>query len=525
MGGGDESESNEEKWLLPASDGLQQYYGGNTDPKLSSPDSGSDIVFNVSQDHSKQVLQIRDAPDQPTMDHDHTDAARYGITMSCLSVTSDDKKNPGVLNTRLYNLMRITSDKQDLSYVDKVVLPREEIFDLCNKLVPNSVRTGSARDRQQQINFDSLNLSSLPTIGFYGHKGVMLQIFSTVGILNNDTIQSMREEKLQPGLHGVVHDDTLYVIYWHQGQDNLSAATRKDISCNFIRYLVELCDTVHICLDTSGLGEILSSAARTSGLSHKKRTQRLKVSVVKSSENDVKMRDGFRITLPKMSNALASVCTSSTGDHGSRELDSSRRLGSYQFTEGFHHTAVLVAENRVPSYRECKEQKTIKVQEVPGLLSEWKAKNNVDVSLLDDKDFLLLLQFAHSEGFKEYRKLMKDLEDREEVQRNKQYDFDSLLATKKQEALEVFQRGAYAFLRQYYPSFEEAPISANGTDSLGIQDCNHAGSHGSTSSGSSSGSTVSTYEFSIPLLFGLLGKHRRFGSVYIRNTNSLSSFH
>jgi hypothetical protein len=87
------------------------------------------------------------------MDHDHRDAARYGITMSCLSVTSDDRKKPGVLKTRLYNLMRITSDKQDLIYVDKVMLPREEIFDLCNKLVPNSVRTGSARDRQQQINF------------------------------------------------------------------------------------------------------------------------------------------------------------------------------------------------------------------------------------------------------------------------------------------------------------------------------------------------------------------------------------
>jgi hypothetical protein len=152
MGGGEESESDEEEWLLPASNGLQQY-GGNTDPKLSSPDSGSHIMFNVSQDHSKQVLQIRDAPDQPTMDHDHRDAARYGITMSCLSVTSDDRKKPGVLKTRLYNLMRITSDKQDLIYVDKVMLPREEIFDLCNKLVPNSVRTGSARDRQQQINF------------------------------------------------------------------------------------------------------------------------------------------------------------------------------------------------------------------------------------------------------------------------------------------------------------------------------------------------------------------------------------
>jgi hypothetical protein len=313
----------------------------------------------------------------------------------------------------------------------------------------------------------------------------------------------MTPSNLQPGLHAVVHDDTLYVIYWHQGQDKLSAATRKDISCNFIRYLVELCDTVHICLDTSGLGEILSSAARTSGLSHKKRTQRLKVSVVKSSENDVKMRAGFQVTLPKMSNALASVCNSSTGDHGPRELDSSRRLGSYQFTEGFHQTAVLVAENRVPRYRECKEQKTIKVQEVPGLLSEWKENNNVDVSSLDDKDFPLLLQFAHSEGFEDYRKLRKDLKDQEKEQSNKPtYYFDNLLATKKQEALEVFQRGAYAFLRQYYPSFEEALISANATDSSGIQDCNRAGSHGSTSSGASSGSTVSSYEFSIPLLFG-----------------------
>ncbi|CAM6075307.1 unnamed protein product [Sphagnum tenellum] len=144
----------------------------------------------------------------------------------------------GVHDTRLYNLMRIISDKQDLSFVEKVVLPIEEIVSLCNRLIRNSARV-AGHDRQDLIDFESLNSSALRTVGFSGHKDVIVEIFSRIGILDRDTIGRMRDRTLQPGLHAAVHEHTLYLLYWYR-VENLSNATRKDISCTFIRYLVEL---------------------------------------------------------------------------------------------------------------------------------------------------------------------------------------------------------------------------------------------------------------------------------------------
>ncbi|CAK9229490.1 unnamed protein product [Sphagnum troendelagicum] len=149
-----------------------------------------------------------------------------------------DPEAGGVHDTRLYNLMRIISDKQDLSFVEKVVLPKEEIVSLCNRLIRNSARV-AGHDRQDLIDFESLNSSALRTVGFSGHKDVIVEIFSRIGILDRDAIGRMRDRTLQPGLHAAVHEHTLYLLYWHRGE-NLSNATRKDISCTFIRYLVEL---------------------------------------------------------------------------------------------------------------------------------------------------------------------------------------------------------------------------------------------------------------------------------------------
>lgn len=52
-----------------------------------------------------------------------------------LNVRGKKKSGP-----HLYNLMHITSDKQDLSFVEKVMLPQAKIFDLCNQLVSNFAR-------------------------------------------------------------------------------------------------------------------------------------------------------------------------------------------------------------------------------------------------------------------------------------------------------------------------------------------------------------------------------------------------
>lgn len=356
-----------------------------------------------------------------------------------------------VHDTRLYNLMRIISDKQDLSFVEKVVLPKEEIVSLCNRLVRNSARV-AGHDRLDLIDFQSLNSSALRTVGFYGHKDVIVEIFSRIGILDRDTIGRMRDRTLQPGLHAAVHEHTLYLLYWHQGE-NLSNATRKDISCTFIRYLVELCDIVHICLNSAGLGDMLPASGRN--FPQKQRMQRLKISVVKASENDLKIRPGFQANLPRMPRVVTSPCTTTACEEPEQ---SSSQFASYRLTEGFHHAAILVATERPPTSRSRLYSETFKVQEFPGIVKQWEAENNLDLRLLEQKQFLLFLECSESEAFREYGILMENLGKRQTDQRNKQYGLDTLVAEQEERALEIARRGVSAFLTQYYP-WEEALLS------------------------------------------------------------------
>ena len=47
----------------------------------------------------------------------------------------------------VYRLMQINLDKQDLSFVEKVTLLQGEIHNLCNRIVPNSVRRNLGHEK------------------------------------------------------------------------------------------------------------------------------------------------------------------------------------------------------------------------------------------------------------------------------------------------------------------------------------------------------------------------------------------
>lgn len=373
MGGGYTCSFDEEGWQSYHDEHEQSLRNAAADVAMGSADAGEEDVIIEDPDAGVTAAVVEQvgagaATDLTEVAHHHS-----------------QDHSQGVHDTRLYNLMHIVSDKQDLSFVEKVVLPKEEIFSLCNKLVRNSARV-AGHDRQDLIDFESLNSSALRTVGFYGHKDVIVEIFSRVGIVDRDIIRSMRDGTLQPGLHAAVHEHTLYLLYWHQGE-NLSNATRKDISCTFIRYLVELCDIVHICLNSAGLGDMLPASGRN--FPQKQRMQRLKISVVKASENDLKIRAGLQSNLPKIPRVVTSPCTTTACEEPEQ---SSSQFASYRLTEGLHHAAILVATERPPTSRPCQYRETFKVQEFPGIVKQWEAENNLDLRSLEQKQFLLFLE-------------------------------------------------------------------------------------------------------------------------------------
>ena len=353
----------------------------------------------------------------------------------------------------LYSLMQIKLDKQDLSLVEKVTLLQSGIYNLCNRVVPTSVVHNLGQDKHQ-INFSQLNNSSLRIVGFYGNKNVMMDIFRSNHTVDRSTLRLMEKGELPPGLYSSLQQKTLQLFYWHQGSSTMSPASRKDISCNFIRYLAELCSSVHICLDSPELGKLFSGSEST--LVNKKRTQRLKISVVKASENDLKFLPGWEKQLPLRRKDLGRPVNSSPAQSGltADHVD----IMDVQFTEGNYRSALLVATTRPPKMGLKTESKIVKFHDVPELVRKWQTTYHLDAQDLDNDDFRLLLEYGKIEGCKGLCDLEESWKKKKAQQAEKFYKIDALVNKNESQVLEIFDRGVSAYLGLHF-AWEEGLVS------------------------------------------------------------------
>ena len=222
--------------------------------------------------------------------------------------------------------MKIVSDKQELSFVDKVHLPEEQILGLCNRVLPNSADNHEYPDIR--IDFKSLNQVSLPTVGFYGDKRTMGRILKEMGAIDDSIHKQMEEEKFEAGLYVGRLEQVIIVFYWHQ-ETHLKDASRKNVSCNFIRYVVDLCDDVYVCVEDHNLLAATPADSVVSGTTslrtRPRRTEKLKIGRVRNSENDVTVSSGFHLNI---------------GRHISTMQPSMPKQTLF-FAEGYHRCAFL----------------------------------------------------------------------------------------------------------------------------------------------------------------------------------------
>lgn len=350
---------------------------------------------------------------------------------------------------RLFSLLQIKLDKQDLSFVEKVTLLQGEIYGLCKHVLPNSVRH-QGREKYL-IEFAKLNNSSLRVVGFYGDKNVMTDIFRTHHIVEASTLRLMEKGEFEPGLYASLRDTTLHVFYWHQGRGHtMPVASRKDISCNFVRYLVELCDTVHICLDSLGLRPLLISASKSTS-EKRTRTQRLKISMVKASENDLKFLPGWEDELPLQVKEPPVR---------SRQTPVSVDVKDVQFTEGYFRAAVLVATPRPIRMSVRKDSTFVEIQDVPKHVAHWQTKHNLDARDLDDTEFTALLKYAKLEGYQGLCDLEQAWKEKQAAQTEREYKIDELRSKEESLVLCIFEKGVSTYLQQHFP-WEESLLPEN----------------------------------------------------------------
>ncbi|GLJ12793.1 hypothetical protein SUGI_0197940 [Cryptomeria japonica] len=296
----------------------------------------------------------------------------------------------------LFQVMRIVSDKQELSFVEKVHIPEDEIFHLCNQFVPNA----AAKCSDIKIDFNSLNDISLPAIGIYGDKQIMAGILKDMKVVDDPILKLMEEGSFEPGLYVSISQEILVVFYWHQGT-LLKDASRKEVSCNFIRYVVDLCDDVYVCIEEKDVFDSLT--AFVANKSHRRRrTERLKISHVRNSENDVKVSSGWSVSIQKFTMGAFAIA-----HEGAMVPD--RPLF---FAEGYHRCAFLSACYK-PAKKYVKPNwKKIKVEALCSELQNFSKYYDLDFTKLPDEEFVLLLKHSKMPEFKNYEDLMHSIQDR-----------------------------------------------------------------------------------------------------------------
>ncbi|KAL2635729.1 hypothetical protein R1flu_007208 [Riccia fluitans] len=298
---------------------------------------------------------------------------------------------------KLFQLMDVRSDRQDLRYVEKIILPRGQIFSFCKELDAESTR--ESQEGELSITFEKLDRSCLHVVGFYGNKDRLVKCFRCCNtIAPDDQVYSkMQDDSLFPGLYAVLAKDkkTLFVFYWHHGRA-LPNASRRDISCNFVRYLVDLCDSVFILLEGSQetIREGLQKG-KISGAVRKNRKRELRIERLQATEDMVEFLPGFSLSVnTRPSNGL---------------------LTNFRMCDGSR--CGILSHTRVPPQQFWRRQEIhMRLQEVSAEAQLFDGKFvHLSSNELQGEDLSIFLQCSGCSVGKEYVRLLEEHEQRKDA--------------------------------------------------------------------------------------------------------------
>eukprot|EP01018_Ginkgo_biloba_P033752 Gb_25339 [translate_table: standard] len=366
---------------------FSESFGEETPPEHAESTSPPLLLPVPLETVPDDSMTVAPCEDQNELTNIEADSANQKLDES-------DSSTPCGKRSNLFKVMSIVSDKQDYSFVEKVQLPEDEILLLCNELVPNSA-VAVGEPPQIRINFNALNERCLPVVGFYGDKQMMTEVFRNE-LFGLEIDNAVGLAQLEPGLYaGVVREEAILIFYWHQGE-HFKDASRKDVSCNFIRYLVELCDYVHVCVEGNYPFDALIASAK-SACSKQKRTQRLQISHVKNSENDVKISPGFNVRIDRQLDITST--------------DVIPTLHNTFFCEGYYRCSFLTAEYKAPRIHRTTEMlKAVKASDLRNLIDKWALEYDIDFCRLSNDHFISLLKYCKLPEYYKYRNMKEHFE-------------------------------------------------------------------------------------------------------------------
>ncbi|GAQ90196.1 hypothetical protein KFL_006110080 [Klebsormidium nitens] len=161
---------------------------------------------------------------------------------------------------RRFQLMALDNDHQNDRLVEKIVLPRREIVELCNDVFPASCRGNASK-----LQFDKLDTISHECYGLFGQKLPMLKLLARLGAISSTEASTNHQSwnDLAPGMYAITVQGhypsdagsglagslrRTFVVYWPQ-DDRFLSVQATDQTTTFLRYLTQLCEHVFVCMD------------------------------------------------------------------------------------------------------------------------------------------------------------------------------------------------------------------------------------------------------------------------------------
>ena len=157
---------------------------------------------------------------------------------------------------------------------------------------------------------EGLQQHYVTTVGLYGNKGKMAAWLRDRKVLDPPSLKRLMDDSL-PGVYCLSNESPVQYLVFRPTQDAFTEMSRKNISCNMVRYLLELCDEVLVFFAEPDLHTFHSMPFGSQRI--EKRTQKMVMSFQKESEEDIFLRGGFQVAL---SDSALRSCSNVAVCHG-----------------------------------------------------------------------------------------------------------------------------------------------------------------------------------------------------------------
>eukprot|EP00871_Galdieria_phlegrea_P005018 jgi/Galph1/5517/GphlegSOOS_G4113.1 len=316
-------------------------------------------------------------PSSSTSELKNSKTLPYEKALNTDLLTSDEASG-----AKIRQLIGLVHDSLDVSIVEKILVIRSTITEICNDFL-----TDATNDNVDSINFTKLAKHRVSSLGIFGshlEMGRFLYKFRFITASEYNELLQKGEKWLATGIYVVIRQCLPLILFTWLPSSSFQSPSMKDISCNFVRYLQELCNLI-LCLPTAEEWE------RFRRLSFSEETNEVEREIFGSVELQADKQEKIRfdasvsLTLPHDSNITRCF-----------------------LSDGVFRHAVLTERDTCIEREIIERTERFSLPKFHGFISDKSKSKKVHFQLSND-EFLTLLKYGHESGYARYQTLCQSL--------------------------------------------------------------------------------------------------------------------